>query len=171
MESTFTEPPHDAVTQALRTEFKEAFRMFADAVARLDDTAWGEGEPTWTEVPARISMHILLTAEFYVSKDRDATDWEPGGLRYWDSPIDALPDRAATLAEIERVATLVDTYLVENGDDGLRGGKAETAGEGQSRVAWMVYALRHLQHHVGQLSAQCKIRGFGAAPWEVDDED
>jgi hypothetical protein len=31
----------------------------------------------------------------------------------------------------------------------------------------MIYALRHLQHHVAQISAECKRRGFGAAKWEV----
>ncbi len=168
--SLYREPGADAVTAALRREFDESFRMLADGVARLDDEAWGQGEPTWTEVPARVALHILDTAQFYVADSHEGFAPEPAGLRFWDSPIEDLPDRAETLEHIERVRQLVDDYLVENGDDGLRRGLAGTAPTEQRRVQWMTYALRHQQHHVAQLSAQCKIRGFGAAAWEAEAE-
>lgn len=154
------------LTQALLTEHAEAFRMFRDAVARLDDAQWGRGEPSWTEVPARVAVHTLLCAAFYIAPSRDGFDWEPGGLRYREDPIERLPGREATLAEIDRVAAETDAYLLRHGDTGLLTGLAESAGRGQTRVAWMIYALRHLQHHVAQLSAECKRRGLGAAAWE-----
>ncbi len=154
------------LTDALRHEYAEAFRMFRDAVGRLDDAQWGQGEPTWTETPARAAMHTLLCAAFYIAPSRDGFDWEPGGVRYWADPIDQLPDQQATLAEIDRVAAAVDDYLTRRGDAGLLTGQAESAGQGQTRVAWMIYALRHLQHHVAQISAECKRRGLGAAAWE-----
>ncbi|MEM8781827.1 MAG: GFA family protein [Planctomycetota bacterium] len=169
--SVFREEGEGAVTDALRREFGEAFRMFADAVRRLDDQAWRQGEPSWTEVPARTAMHILLTAEYYVAEDRESYDWEPDRWQYWDSPVEKLPDRAATLNDIERVAKRVDAYLTWQGDAGLRLGTVETKSAVRPRVAWMIYALRHLQHHVAQLSAQCKARGFGAAPWDGTAED
>ncbi|MEM7627746.1 MAG: DinB family protein [Planctomycetota bacterium] len=171
-----TQPPHpsldlspgcpEPLTAALRQEFAEGFRMFRDAVDRLNDTQWGEGEPSWTEVPARATMHTLLCAAFYIAPSREGFDWEPGGVRYWEDPVHKLPDRAATRAQLERVAADTDRFLRQHGDEGLLREPAESAGQNQTRVAWMVYALRHLQHHVAQLSAECKRRGLGAAAWE-----
>ncbi|MEM1211120.1 MAG: hypothetical protein AAGI68_02375 [Planctomycetota bacterium] len=156
----------DALTTALREGFAEAFRMFREVVERLDESGWIQGESTWVEVPSSAAMHTLVCAAFYIAPSRDDFDWEPGGLRYWEDPPEKLPGPSTTLAAIARVAGEVDDYLLQHGDAGLLQGKAESAGRGQSRVQWMVYALRHLQHHVSQMSAECKRRGLGAAAWE-----
>ncbi len=143
--------------------------MFRDAVARLGDEQWGQGHPSWTEVPARVARHTLLCAAFYIAPSRAGFDWEPDGVDYLNDLIDRLPGPDATLAEIDRIAAETDAYLLRHGDSGLLNGLAESAGKGQTRVAWMIYALRHLQHHVAQLSAECKRRGLGAAAWESTD--
>lgn len=140
--------------------------MFKDVVERLDEVQWLQGDPTWMEVPAAASMHTLVCAEFYIATSRYEYEWEPNGVSYWNDPPEKLPGPKITLTEIERVAAQVDAYVEHHGDVGLLQGHAETAGQGQSRVQWMVYALRHLQHHVSQMSADCKRRGLGAAAWE-----
>ena len=158
--------PTQPLTEALQNEYAQAFGMFRDAVSRLDDDQWGRGEPSWTEVPARIAMHTLLCAAFYIGPSRDGFNWKPGGIRFWDAPIADLPSRDATLGQIDEMAAQTAAYLARHGDTGLLTERAESAGRGQTRVAWMIYALRHLQHHVAQLSAECKRRGLGAAAWE-----
>ena len=153
------------VTEALQREYSMAFRMFRDAVNRLDNEQWGQGEPTWTEVPARTAMHTLLCAAYYIADTSDGFEWRPSGVQFWDAPIDQLPDRQATLAEIDRLADETEAYLVRNGDAGLLNQQAGTNPE-LTRVAWIIYALRHLQHHVAQISAECKRRRLGAAKWD-----
>ncbi len=162
MKSASSDEP---LTQALRREHAEVFRMFRDAVNRLDDSQWTQGEPSWTEVPARAAMHTLLCAEYYIAPSPDGFDWKPGGVQYGDAPVDQLPSRDQTLASIERLAAETDAYLIHHGDDGLLHEKAETDPVGRPRFAWMIYAVRHLQHHVAQISAECKRRGLGAAVW------
>lgn len=159
----------DAATQpltvALLAEFAGTFRMFRDGINRLDDQQWGEGAPTWTEVPARIAMHTLLCADFYIAPSREGYNFEPDGVQWWDAPIDKLPTRQEALDWITRTEQATIEYLTANGDTGLLTEKAATAGKGQTKVHWLIYALRHLQNHVSQLSAECKKRGIGAADW------
>lgn len=153
------------VTEALREEYREGFRMFAEAVGRISEEEWGKGG-NWTEVPARTAMHTLLCARFYIAETGDGFEWSPGGVEFWGSPVSELPSRGRMLEEVAACGGETDRYLVENGDEGLMREKAGT-NPGRTRVANMIYGLRHLQQHVGQMSAECKRRGFGAARWEV----
>lgn len=153
------------LTRALIREHTEAFRMFRDAVNRLDDEQWGKGEPSWTEVPARIALHILYCADFYISPGNDQYLMPNRDVQWWIAPIDELPDRQQTLAWIDKIEQATVDYLKSNGDVGLLNEKAASARREQTRVEWLTYALRHLSHHVAQLSAECKRRGLGAADW------
>lgn len=153
------------LVDALQAEYDEAFRMFRDAVQRLDDEQWGLGRPTWTEVPARTARHTLLCAAFYIAPSREGFDWQPDGQKYWECPVEALPGRQATLEEIDRIAGATRDYLAGHSDDELCT-RLAAASRGKTRVHWMIYALRHLTHHVAQLSGQCKQRGLAAAAWE-----
>jgi len=153
------------VTEALRQEHAEGFRMLADAVQRISDEAWGQGG-IWTEVPARAALHTLLCARYYIAPTGENFSWNPSGVVFWKSPISELPTRVQMLEQITAVAAETDAYLVHNGDEGLLHQTAAT-NPTRTRVANMIYALRHLQHHVAQISAECKRRGFGAAKWEV----
>ena len=122
-------------------------------------------EPSWTEVPARAAMHTLLAAAFYIAPAAEGFDWQPGGIQYWDAPGDRLPSRAETLATIDRMEAETAAYLRERGDEGLLRERAATDPVDRPSVAWMVYALRHLQHHVAQISAECKRRDLGPTVW------
>ena len=153
------------VTEALRQEHAEGFRMFTDAVQRISDEEWGRGG-IWTEVPARAALHTLLCARYYIAPTGVNFSWEPGGVVFWKSPISELPTRVQMLEQIATVAAETNAYLVQNGDEGLLHQTSAT-NPARTRVANMIYALRHLQHHVAQISAECKRRGFGAAKWEV----
>lgn len=139
--------------------------MFRDAVHRLDDSEWTQGQPSWTEVPARAAMHTLLCAAYYIGSSPDGFDWQLGGVQCEDAPADQLPSRAQILASIDRIAAETDTYITHHGDDGLLHEEAETDPVDRSRIAWMIYALRHLQHHVAQIGAECKRRGLGPTVW------
>lgn len=156
---------HPPLTRALVREHSEAFRMFRDAVTRLNDEQWGEGQPTWTEVPARVALHTLLCADYYISPGNDQYIMPQHGIHFWDVPIDQLPDRQETLKWIDTIEQATVDYLTTNSDEGLLNIRAESARREQSKAEWLTYALRHLTHHVAQLSAECKKRGIGAADW------
>ncbi len=153
------------LTRALIREHTEAFRMFRDAVNRLDDEQWGKGEPTWTEVPARIAFHTLYCADFYISPGNDQYIMSNRDVQWWIVPIDQLPNQKETLDLIDTIEQATVDYLTTNGDVGLLTEKAASARREQTRAEWLTYALRHLSHHVAQLSAECKRRGLGAADW------
>lgn len=152
------------LTDALRREYAEGFRMFADAVQRISDQEWGQGK-FWTEVPGRAALHTILCARYYIAPSAKSFQWSPGGVVFWKSPMSELPDCKQMLNEIASVAAETDAYLVQNGDEDLLHQRAATSPE-RTRVANMIYALRHLQHHVAQISAECKRKGFGAAKWD-----
>jgi hypothetical protein len=142
----------------LRAQAEAALHMLHDCVEKCPPAHW-EGKvahyPFW-----HVAYHALSYFDFYLSPTE--ADFaprafhppqEPGGW-FNDEPA---PDPALTAGQVLDYLQacrkkLVETLAAET-DDSLRAPAQFRRREAMSRGELHLYNLRHVQHHVGQLSA------------------
>ena len=152
-----------AMRDALAGQSGAALAMLENAIGACPESLWGDRERTpeyWAVV-----FHTLFWFDFYLADS--ATDFAPPppfGLEELD-PAGVLPPRVYTRAELL-------AYL-EHGRTKLRARLEAVVGEAArarivigsfdgSAAALLLYNLRHVQHHAGQL--QLLLRQAGSEP-------
>jgi hypothetical protein len=147
---------------ALKRQFDNSFDILAAAIPTFAPDAWRKGSPPFNG-PARAALHVLQCAEFYTNEDGAVFIWL--GKKCWELADGELPsqqqmldylaeDRAKTLAWIDGI-----------GDAGLAAAWHDTK-KAATALERIVYALRHLQHHIGEICAYQKQNGLEPAPWK-----
>ena len=146
--------------EALRRQFDKAFDILAATISSFDQKQWQSGSPPF-DGPGRAVAHVLLCAEFYTCKDQSL--WESLGKPIHEMSDHEVPPqrqmmqycgevRSKTLAWIDSVGA--HDLAVSPDKDGAAQG-----------VELVIYALRHLQHHTGEICAYQKQHGLEPAPW------
>ncbi|MCC6680222.1 MAG: DinB family protein [Phycisphaeraceae bacterium] len=148
--------------QAIADQFGASLIMLADAMRQCPDELWTETVgrfPFW-----HIAYHTLFYTDLYLSLSEDAfivppfhhagyqcfgrTPWPPHEVVVADQPY----DRTTLLAYADQIAAKLAPMLRNETPTKL----AEPCGFPWlklSRAELYTYNLRHVQHHVGQLSA------------------
>jgi hypothetical protein len=166
----------NAVSGAMAGQLERQWVMLREALTMLDDGQYRGGEGYLA--PARLLMHTIRTSHFYLADGPDGFDWErpfvphsrgadvgdPASrdVQYerWSRALTAgdeadvadLPSREALLAYLEEVVAIGDAWLGEQ-DEAAWLGPTGFPWTGETRLAQMVYLLRHTQHHIGELNA------------------
>jgi uncharacterized damage-inducible protein DinB len=148
-----------AMRDALKRQFSDAFDVLSAAVGSFPADVWSEGGPPYRG-PGRACLHALLCAEFYTCRDEGV--WHRFGQPVWqmaDADVPDQPTQASYLAEVRaRTAEWIDRLDAE--------GLAAIDGEGRTALERIVYAIRHLQHHTGEVFAYQKQAGLDVAGWD-----
>jgi hypothetical protein len=144
---------------ALKKQFGEAFDVLAAAVGAFEPEQWAKGGPPYVGA-GRAAAHALVCAEFYTCRERAALDHF--GQPVWQMADEDVPDQDAQAAYLEecRAQTMgwIDGFAAE--------GLAATDEDGATGLERIVYALRHLQHHTGEVFAWQKSMGIPVRGWE-----
>ena len=157
--------PNQMIVESCEKQLAKSFDMLRDVVGRLDDDQWHIGDGTWTEVPSRAAYHAVQCAEFYIwDTNAEPFEWAKDGLRCQDCPPQRLPGREELLKTIDRIEDQTRAWLRQRGDAGLVAPNDKGA-DHACGLERMLYAARHMQHHVAQISHEAKRRGLGAAQW------
>ena len=82
-----------------------------------------------------------------------------------ETPLADLPSRTRVLELFGDMETTILDWLRGHGDAGLTGSEPTWPWTGDRALGQALYLLRHLQHHVAQMSGECKRRGLGAVVW------
>jgi len=156
-----------AVLEAVAAQFDRAWDMFRGAVRAFPETEWRKGEPDRL-APARLALHVIAPAVFYGEANSHDTSGRAKRLgRAWaDAPLDELPDQKETLAWLDRIEPPVRRWLCDLGDDDALAPQEEFRHTGANRLERAVYLLRHIQHHVGEMNAECCRRGIPRPKWK-----
>lgn len=151
-----------AVSTVLIGQFERSWRMLEEAVESFSAEEWRTGEVDYL-TPARLSYHILETAEFYSGESAEDFPW---GHRFgcdWEgAEREALPTQADVLAYLADVRLQVETWLTSA--DLLATDDAFTW-PGDIVLDRAVYLLRHTHHHVGEMWSEIKRRGHDLPNW------
>jgi hypothetical protein len=146
---------------AMKKQFNAAFSVLEAAIGSFTPEQWRSGSKPFNG-PGRAALHALLAADFYATEDRSVrtrfgkpvAEMDEADLPAQEQALQYLPDvRTRTMAWIDAI-----------GDAGFAAPwKDASSINGLDRVA---YALRHLQHHTGEVCAYQKQVGLEPAPWK-----
>jgi len=144
---------------ALKNQFARAFDILDSAVASFDDAAWRAGSPAFNG-PARATAHVLQCAEYYPHREKAVFD--SLGKPVWQMTDDELPPQEQMKEYSAGARQMTLDWIDAIGDERLTD-PDETFGTALEAIA---YALRHLQHHIGELCAYQKAAGLEPAEWK-----
>lgn len=152
------------LTEAIKHQFNKAFDMLAAAIPSFSTQQWccrvGNDK-----APGQLVLHTLACAEFYTCDDLSVH------LRFvqpWTQmPDEELPSQEALAAYLAEVRSKTTTWIDSIGDQGLTGLAVPYAPNQEvSHLERLLYALRHLAHHTGELCVYQKLCGLPAAHWK-----
>jgi uncharacterized damage-inducible protein DinB len=106
-------------------------------------------------------MHVLQAAEFYTSEDQGV--WCRFGKRVWDMTDEELPTQHEMVTYLAEARGKTAAWISMIGDAGLPEPLPNQASI--TKLERIVYAIRHLQHHTGEVCAYQKRCGIEPAPW------
>jgi hypothetical protein len=137
--------------------------MLAEMINSIPDEQWIEGNVT----PAQHVVHIVVGANVFV-QDIPLDEWDPteflgmeaqaGGP--WNFSSEELWSRKVALSKLADMRETVAQTLAKLDDAALLEPETVHPWTGQTRLAKMIYDLRHIQHHLGAISAELKRRGI-----------
>jgi hypothetical protein len=105
---------------------------------------------------------------------RGRADWQAthryfGRDVFWEgAPVERLPDQREMLGFIDHVETHALDWLRSKGDEDLLAGQDECRWTGPNLLSRCIYAVRHAQHHIGELNAELRRRGLRRIAWAVE---
>ena len=158
------------IATILDRQFARMWAMLRGLVEACPQEQWLAGAAA-TAIPARQAYHILAAAEWCCDEDRfDKTN--PFGVRFSEElfgdnlPSVGWPDKHDMLRMIEDVQRRIAARIASMADADWPGPARTPMDFGQTDLEQFVYALRHSQHHVGELRAELRRRGLHAVDWE-----
>ncbi len=156
-----------AVQEALVAQMARAWEMLRDASRKVPDDQWRAGEPQRL-APARLAMHCIAPAVPYGEAiGKVADDFGPTLGRGWiEADIADFPDRTETMAYLDRVKAQVEAWLRGMSLEDLLAPQDTHGHTGANRLERAIYLARHIQHHVGELNAECVRRDLPRPRWQ-----
>ncbi len=146
--------------EALKKQFGKAFDVLAEAVGTFTPEQWRAGGSPYTG-PGRATAHALVCAEFYTCGERSAL--EHFGKAVWQMTDEDVPDQDTQKAYLAECRGKALSWIDRLAAGGFATADAE---EGTTELEQVVYAVRHLQHHTGEVSAYQKQSGIPVRGWD-----
>jgi len=149
------------LTDALKRQFNNAFDVLEAAIRSFGPDQWRCGSSPYNG-PGRAAVHVLQCAEFYTCGDSKVQ--ARFGKPVWQMSDGEVPLKEQVLPYLTKARQETLAWIDSIGDAGLAAPwPADSSVDGLDRVA---YALRHLQHHTGEICAYQKQAGLEPAPWK-----
>ena len=132
------------------SQYAHTWRIFARLVADFDDETWlHTGRDATT--PARLSFHILKSTKYYLGDLSDikfvsGKSFEMNGQA---AAEDELPSRNDILHAIAEFSRKTETWL---GELDYRSANEAFPWAGKTKLAVVIFLLRHSLYHLGELS-------------------
>lgn len=146
------------LTAALKKQFDDAFAILAGSIPLFTDAQWREGKPAF-DGPARCTVHVLQAAIFYTTGDASIFS---AGVPVWEARPEQLPSQQEMLACLAQARARSLAWIDSIGDAGM----ATESKHHLNNLGAIVYALRHLQHHTGEMCAYQKAVGKPQTVWD-----
>ena len=147
------------LADALKAQFSDAFDVLTAALGTFSADQWATGASPYTG-PGRATAHALVCAEFYTCRERTVLDHF--GKAVWQMADSDVPDQDCQKAYLQDTRTKTMDWIDRVAADGL----AVCDDSGENGLGRIVYALRHLQHHTGEVFAYQKQMGIPVRGWE-----
>jgi uncharacterized damage-inducible protein DinB len=141
----------------LLEQYDRAFQMLRELVCAVDEADWKQGQ-----VPARWAYHAVQGTEFYLGDKPDELDWSK--VVDWEGPAESLPDQEALIAYAEMVQRRLRERWAWRSDSEMADA-TDYPWTGDTKLAQLLYNLRHFTYHTGELSMILRESGADSTPW------
>jgi hypothetical protein len=149
------------LTEALKRQFSNAYDVLQAAIKSFTPEQWCRGSAPFNG-PGRAALHALLAAEYFTTQDRSVMG--RFGKRVHEMADAEVPSQEQVLQYVAELRSKTTAWLDAMGDAGLAA--PWKSADRLNGLEWVAYALRHFQHHTGEVCAYQKQCGLEPAPWK-----
>lgn len=158
--------------QLLISQFEASLSMLAHCIARCPAERW---QAPVARCPfSQVVFHTLFFTDFYLGQSPDGFKSQPFHLENtalfgdYEQLQDREPVETYERADVERYLAFVRTKAlttIQSESDRDRAEPSNFPRRRGTRAETCVYNIRHIQHHVGQLSMRLRLDGVTDFPW------
>ena len=151
------------ISNVVYDQCQRSLKMFRDAVMAFPAEEWKKGEIDYLR-PAGVAYHTVETLDFYLGDqppdkfgwgNRFGVDWETKDLQ-------RLAGQGDIISYLDEMEDKFQKWL--NNTD-LMAPETMHPWTGSLVLGRVVYVVRHLQHHVSEMSLELTRRGFKSPDW------
>ena len=158
--------------QLLISQFEASLAMLAQCVARCPEPLWQA--PVARYPFSQVVFHTLFFTDFYLGRSPEGFESQPfhqnnsALFSDYEQLQDREPVETYERDDIKRYLAFVRAKAVatvEAETEETLAAPAQFPRRRCSRAETHVYNIRHVQHHVGQLSMRLRLDGVTEFPW------
>ena len=144
------------IATTLCAQFNRVWATFRETLTQLDAEQFAAGDIE-SLVPRNAAYHLVETADFY-SSDCEPDDFSWGHVK--------AQDKDQILTYTKQVEAKVKQWLLKHNDEQFLAKQSVCKWTGASVLDRAMYALRHAQHHMGQIDSELRRRGLPCGEWQ-----
>jgi|WetSurMetagenome_2_1015567.scaffolds.fasta_scaffold273384_1 hypothetical protein len=152
------------IADALLHQFDRTWEMLRCSIERLTDEQWRTA-PNERMVPARWAYHAIRSADVYAGENRESFSLTGLAGGNWEAAPEDLPSRQDILKYLGQVEAKMRARISSLSEEQLLG-PTGFPWTGESILEQMIYILRHIQYHLGELAAALRSHGANQAEWK-----
>jgi len=148
-------------------QWARTWSMWEAMIRSIPDAEWRQGDNDYL-IPARHLIHVAVGDDVFTS-DTPFDGYDPlqrFGVGAWGTSADELPGKEAALAKLAEIRAAVEARLAELDDAALLEPEQAHPWTGPTRLGKLIYNLRHVQHHLGEVNAELIRRGLEGVGWK-----
>jgi hypothetical protein len=163
----------DILISAVKDHFAREWDMLKEMIGSIPDDEWTKGDVNQA-IPVHHVVHVIVGGAVFVG-DIPFEEYDPSEFlgqeakqgAPWTISPEELWSREVALQKLAEMRTIVDGLLTGLNDAALSEPEKVHPWTGQTRMGKMLYAIRHIQHHLGALDAELSRRGIkGYRRWD-----
>ena len=147
--------------EEMKNQFNHTWKMFYKMVNDFDDTSWVNTGCAYI-IPARIAYHIIGGVNYYIENETNEkllsgkdNDWN------WEhATIQNLPTKEDILEFIHIYKIKTDNWI---SSIDVEAENTKFDWTGQKKISVIMFLLRHMEYHVGELNLLLHISRKGIA--------
>jgi hypothetical protein len=154
------------LVSSVKDQWARAWAMWEDMIRSIPDDEWRKGDIDYL-IPARHLIHVAVGDDVF-SSDTPFDEYDHlqcFGLEAWKTPPGQLPSKETALDTLADIRATVEARFAKLDDAALLESEKIHPWTGQTRVGKLLYNLRHIQHHLGEVNAELIRRGIKGVGW------
>jgi hypothetical protein len=157
----------NTLVQSFMDQWARTWQMWEAMIRGIPDAEWTKGDIDYL-IPARHLIHVAVADDFF-SADTPLDQYDSLGLfgvEDWGSSPDELPSKEAALDRLAEIRSTVEERLARLDDAALLEPETVHPWTGLTRLGKLIFNLRHVQHHLGEVNAELIRRGMDGVGWK-----
>ena len=157
----------NTLVQSFVDQWARTWQMWEAMIRGIPDDEWRKGDIDYL-VPARHLIHVAVADDFF-SADTPLDQYDNlqlFGVEDWGSSPDELPSKEAALDRLAEIRSSVEKRLARLDDAALLEPETAHPWTGPTRLGKLIFNLRHIQHHLGEVNAELIRRGMDGVGWK-----